>query len=102
MKVLREYVEHGIQPEELENEKASATGSFKVGLATNAGLAQALWNSEFYELGIGYIDSFPQIIRGLTIEEVNAAICKYFRPDHLTIVIAGDYEAAASSTVPTT
>jgi zinc protease len=99
---MRDYVLNGIQPEELENEKASATGSFKVGLATNAGLAQALWNSEFYNLGIDYIARFPQIIQSITIEEVNAAIRKYFRPGHLTIVIAGDYEATASSIAPTT
>lgn len=100
LSVMRDYVQNGIQAEELDNEKASATGSFKVGLATNAGLAQTLWNSEFYNLGIDYIDRFPQIIQAITIEEVNAAIRKYFRPDHLTIVIAGDYETAASSIEP--
>lgn len=102
MNVMRDYVEHGIRPEELANEKASATGSFKVGLATNGGLAQALWNSEFYNLGTDYIDRFPQIIEAVRAEEVNAAIRKYFRPDHLTIVIAGDYGTAAPSTAPTT
>jgi zinc protease len=101
LKVMRDYVENGIEYEELENEKASATGAFKVGLATNGGLAQALWNSEFYSLGIDYIDRFPQIVQAITIEEVNAAIRKYFRPDHLTIVIAGDYQADAHSTDPT-
>lgn len=101
LNVMRDYVQNGIQPEELENEKASATGAFKVGLATNGGLAQALWNSEFYNLGTDYIDRFPQIIKAITIEEVNAAIRKYFRPDHLTIVIAGDYQAASPTTQPT-
>ncbi|MCA1558587.1 MAG: insulinase family protein, partial [Acidobacteria bacterium] len=101
LKVLREYVEHGIEPEELANEKASATGAYKVGLATNGGLAQALWSSEFYSLGKDYLDRFPQIIEAVTIEEVNAAIRKYFRPDHLTIVIAGDYQTAAQSNAPT-
>ena len=40
------------------------------------------------------MDRFPQLIQAVTAEEVNAAIRKYFRPDHLTVVIAGDYEAA--------
>jgi zinc protease len=102
LNVMRDYVTNGIQPEELENEKASATGAFKVGLATNGGLAQALWNSEFYGLGLDYIDRFPQIIEAINIEQVNAAIRKYFRPDHLTIVIAGDYQATAQPSAPTT
>jgi zinc protease len=100
LKVLREYVEHGIRPEELEDEKASAVGSFKVSLSTNAGLAAALWNAEFYRLGLDYVDRYPQLIRAVTAEEVNAAIRKYFRPDHLTVVVAGDIEAAKGESAP--
>jgi zinc protease len=94
MKVLREYVEGGIRPEELADEKSSVVGSFKVSLSTNAGLAAALWNAEFYRLGLDYIEQFPEIIRSVTLEEVNAAIRKYFRPDHLTVVMAGDIGSA--------
>jgi zinc protease len=71
-----------------------------VGLATNAGLAGAMWNAEFYKLGLDYIDRYPQIIQAVTIEEVNAAIRKYFRPDHLTVVLAGDIETPTTSEVP--
>jgi zinc protease len=102
LSVIRDYVEHGIRPDELEDEKGAAIGAFKVSLATNAGLARALWNAEFYQLGIDYIDRYPQIIQAVTVEEVNAAIRKYFRPDHLTIVVAGDYQAelAAPASAP--
>jgi zinc protease len=101
LSVLRDYVKNGIREDELEDEKSSAIGSFKVGLATNAGLAQSMWNAEFYNLGISYIDRYPQIIQGVTVEEVNAAIRKYFRPDQLTVVIAGDIEASLPGGVPT-
>ncbi len=95
LKVLRDYVERGIREEELADEKSSAIGSFKVALSTNAGLAEALWNAEFYGLGLDYVDRFPQLIQSVTTEEVNAAIRKYFRPDHLTVVLAGDTTPAA-------
>ena len=101
LSVLRDYVENGIRPEELADEKSSAIGSFKVGLATNAGLARALWNAEFYGLGVDYIDRYPQIIEAVTVEQVNAAIRKYFRPDHLTVVVAGDYETATTAPLAT-
>jgi zinc protease len=94
LQVLREYVREGIRPEELEDEKTSAIGSFKVSLSTNAGLAAALWNAEFYRLGLDYVERYPQLVRAVTVEEANAAIRKYFRPDHLTIVVAGDLDAA--------
>ncbi|MDT4969382.1 MAG: zinc protease [Acidobacteriota bacterium] len=101
LKVLRDYVQHGIRSDELEDEKSSAIGSFKVGLATNSGLAQAMWNAEFYKLGADYIDRYPQIIQAVTVDEVNAATRKYFRPDQLTVVIAGDIEPAMSGVAPT-
>jgi zinc protease len=90
--VLRDYVTNGMTADELADEKSAAIGSFKVSLSTNAGLAEALWNAEVYGLGLNYIDRFPELIQAVTLEETNAAIRKYFRPDHLTVVIAGDYE----------
>ena len=101
LSVLRDYVQNGIRADELADEKSSAIGSFKVSLATNAGLAQAMWNAEFYRLGIDYIDRYPQIVQSVTVEEVNNAIRKYFRPDQLTVVIAGDIETNLTSEVPT-
>jgi zinc protease len=98
--VLREYVEHGIGVEELTDEKSSAVGSFKVSLSTNAGLASALWNAEFYKLGLDYVERYPELVRAVTIEEVNAAIRKYFRPEQLTIVIAGDMDASHGESAP--
>jgi zinc protease len=100
LEVLRAYVEHGIRPEELDDEKSSAVGSFKVSLSTNGGLAAALWNAEFYRLGLDYVDRYPQLISAVSTEEVNAAIRKYFRPDHLTVIIAGDIEAAKGEPAP--
>lgn len=93
--VLRDYAAHGITPEELANEKSSAIGAFKVSLATTEGLAEALWDAEFFRLGTDFPDRFADLIGRVTADEVDAAIRKYFRPDHLTIVMAGDYAATA-------
>jgi zinc protease len=100
--VLRDYVTNGMTADELADEKSSAIGSFKVSLSTNAGLAEALWNAEFFRLGTDYIDRFPELIQAVTLEEANAAIRKYFRPDHLTVIIAGDYESVPAGTSPLT
>lgn len=95
LEVLHDYIEHGITEQELSDGKSSAIGTFKVQLSTNAGLAEALWNGEFFGLGTDYVDRFPQIVRAVTREEVNAAIRKYFRPDRLTVVVAGEVSIAA-------
>lgn len=99
--MLRDYIANGIREDELADEKSSAIGSFKVALSTNAGLASALWNAEFYRLGTNYIDRFPQIVEAVKAEEVNRAIRKYFLPENLTVVIAGEYIAAAPSEITT-
>jgi zinc protease len=98
--VLHEYVEHGIRPEELEDEKSSAVGSFKVALSTNAGLASALWNAEFYGLGLDYVERYTELVRAVTVEEANAAIRKYFRPERLTVVVAGDIDPTHGEPAP--
>ncbi|MDQ1591353.1 MAG: zinc protease [Pyrinomonadaceae bacterium] len=100
LSVLRDYVTHGMTADELADEKSSAIGSFKVSLSTNAGLADALWNAEFFRLGTAYLDRFPELIQAVTLEEANAAIRKYFRPDHLTVIIAGDYEPTPADANP--
>ncbi|MCA1643717.1 MAG: insulinase family protein [Acidobacteria bacterium] len=81
--VLRDYVEHGIREEELADEKSAAVGSFKVSLATNAGIAEALWNAEFYRLGADFVDRYPRLIEAVTAAEVNAAIRKYHPYDQV-------------------
>ena len=63
-------------------------------------MAEALWYAEFYGLGADHIDRYPQLIERVGREEVNAAIRKYFRPDHLTVVIAGDYDAPPAAGQP--
>jgi Predicted Zn-dependent peptidases len=100
LNVLRDYVLNGMRADELADEKSAAIGSFKVGLATNSGLARAVWNAEFHGLGVDYLDRYPQIIQSVTLEHVNTAIRKYFRPEQITIVIAGDYEKAVTSEAP--
>lgn len=91
LEVIRKYVDEGITPEELADQKSSAIGSFKVGMATNGGLARVMWNAEFFGLGADFVDRYERIVDSVSLEQVNTAIRKYFRPDELTVVIAGDY-----------
>lgn len=98
--IVRDYVENGVRPDELADQKSSAIGSFRVSLSTNSGLANSLWYAEFYSLGIEYLDRYPELIERVTVEEVNAAIRKYFRPDHLTIVVAGDTSSSTVAPMP--
>ena len=91
--IVREYLDSGITEAELGDEQSSMVGSFKVGLATNSGLAGQLASAEIFGLGIKHLDDYPDLIRAVTKAEVDAAIGKYFHPAHTTTVVAGDYKA---------
>jgi zinc protease len=87
--IVNDYIATGISEAELECEQSAVRGSFKVGLATNAGMAGQIVNTELFGLGINYLDEFPSHITSLTKAQVDEAICKYIHPEVVTTVIAG-------------
>jgi len=92
MEIVEDFVARGIHDDELGDEQSSIIGSFKVGLATNAGMAGQLASSELYGLGVSYLDELPALVSALTKEQVDAAIRKYLHPERATTVVAGTYE----------
>lgn len=89
--ILGEFIREGIRPSELEDEQSSIAGGFIVGLATNGGLASQLSSIELYGLGEDYLDRFPELVKAMTREQVNAAIQTYFHPEVATTIIAGTF-----------
>lgn len=89
MEIVEEFRKTGIREDELRDEKSSWIGSYKIGLATNAGMASQLLSTEIHELGVGYLDDFPTNVASLTKDEVDDAIKYYFHPTIATTVIAG-------------
>jgi zinc protease len=89
LEIVNDYISGGIREDELQDEKASVTGSYKVGLATNAGMAGQIANSELFGLGETYLDEFPGLINALTKQQIDEAIRKYIHPEVATTVIAG-------------
>jgi zinc protease len=92
VEVLKSYVQEGIAEKELEEEKSSFVGSFIVGLGTNAGIATHLLSAEVFGFGPQHLDVLPDLVQAVAQEEVSAAIRRYFHPESLFIVIAGEYQ----------
>lgn len=87
--VIREFVEEGPTQDELETVKTTITGSFIVGLATTGSLAQTLLTNAERDFEVAYIDRFPDVIEGLSLEEVAEATQRYLHPDQLHVGAAG-------------
>jgi zinc protease len=84
------FFREGISAKELEERKKMAAGKFKVGLATTLGLADQIRHCEELGLGYGYLDDYSKLIGSLSLDQVNQAIRRYYNPDGLQCVVAGD------------
>lgn len=75
--------------EELADSQAFRAGSLPVGLETNSGMAGIITNMELYGLGLDYLRCFPDMIRAITPDRVQAAAQKYLSTEQLVIAVAG-------------
>ncbi len=89
---LKKLVETGVSAQELNNKKTTLTGTFKVGLSTTAGLASQILRNAERDRTIEYLDQYPEIIRGIKLEEVNGMVKKYIELEKLTYASAGTLE----------
>jgi zinc protease len=65
-------------------------GGFGLMFETPAQIAGVLQNIVLYNLGEEYYNSYLDSLRGVTLEQVNAAAVKYLSGGATTIVVAGD------------
>ncbi len=89
--VLTDYLERGINKDELNKEIGRAVGSFKVGLASSLGIARALTEFEFIGLGVKALDEITNNFLAVTRDSANAAAKKYMHPEKALTVIAGTF-----------
>lgn len=74
---------------ELADTQAYRTGSLPVSLETNDGLAGVLADIELYELGLDYLQRFPDLVNSVTPDDVQAAARKYLSSSALAIAVVG-------------
>jgi zinc protease len=60
-------------------------------LETNAGIAMFLQTSEFFGLGLDYDVRMPDMLRAVTLDQVNAVARRLIDPARAALVIAGPY-----------
>jgi zinc protease len=75
--------------EEMRLWKDYVTGRLALRMETNAGVAEALADADFYKRGLDYPWRLPQMIRSITPAQVHEAARKYLHPDRACIIIAG-------------
>jgi zinc protease len=90
--VISDFVEDGPAEEELADERSALAGAYRVGLATNSGVARELVTALTAGEGVDRLDRFPEDVLAVTRAHVMAAIREYLHPDRLVLTAAGDFQ----------
>ncbi len=83
------FAADGPTDEELSDARDYMTGSLVLGLETNDGIASTLLGIERYGLGMDYISRYPDIIRGVSAEQIVEVSRKYLSTENYAVVTAG-------------
>jgi len=86
---ISRIVSEGITAEELENAQLYLTGSFVFRFQKNSQIAEFLLEAETYGLGFDYPERYADLIRAVTVDDVNRVTRKYIDPENLTTVVVG-------------
>lgn len=90
--ILQEIIrlrEEPVPEDELNDVKGFLTGSLPLRLETNGGVANALIDMEWFDLGLDYVQRYPALVNRVTPEQIMAATRQYLDPTAYAIAIAG-------------
>ena len=89
--VLKRLREKGITAEQLASAKAYMKGTYPPRTVQTADqIATVLGEMELFGLGRDEVDGFFARVDGVTLEQANQAIQKYYHTDNLTFVLLGN------------
>ncbi|MGH7963454.1 MAG: M16 family metallopeptidase [Candidatus Binatia bacterium] len=94
IQVLRQLIEQGASQQEVAAAKGYLINSFPLRLVSNRDVAALLPLLEFYGLGLDYPSRYPELIGGVTLEQVNTAAKTHLHPDQLLQVIVANLSEA--------
>jgi len=89
---LTRIAAEGPTERELSESKRYLVGAMPRTLETNAGIARFLQTAEFFELGLDHDQRLPDLVEGVTREDVYEASRASLVPSAAAVVIAGPYE----------
>jgi len=84
--LIQNFAKNGITKDELNAAKNLAKAQLPRSLETSDKLAYNLLLLDFYGLGAQYLIQFNQKIDAITVQDVNAVVKNYFKPEQLEIM----------------
>ncbi len=85
----RRLREEQVSPEELDEVQSFLVGSLPVRLETNEGLASAIGDMAWYDLGLDYLQTYEERIRSVTAEDIQRVAQTYMNENVYVLATAG-------------
>jgi zinc protease len=92
---LDKWWKDGVTDQELVERKQGLVGGYLVGLSTTTGMANTLLANVQRGYDVGWLFGYPEAVKALTRDQINAAIKKHLNPSVMVLVKAGSVAPAA-------
>lgn len=86
---VRRVREELVTEEEWSDARASLIGSMPLRMETHDGIAAYLLGAEYYDLGLDYLERYPDLVNGVTREAMREAARTHMDPAGFSQVVAG-------------
>jgi zinc protease len=81
----------GFTAEEVAAAKSGWTQGQSVTRAQDNSLANTLNNYQFINRDMKWVESYEKAVNAITVEQINAVMKKYIKPEMISYVKAGDF-----------
>jgi zinc protease len=78
-----------VPDDELGDSKALLTGSLPLRLETNDGVAEAILEMVWHELGLDYLRRYGDVVAAISAEQIRQVAATYLHPSAYVLAIAG-------------
>lgn len=94
LKELKRIKTESVSDQELDDAKAYLTGSFTRRFDTNKKIADMLVAIEYFNLGLDYLEKYPEYIKSVTKDDIIRVAKKYLDTDNYILVVAAKQSIA--------
>jgi len=94
LKQIGRIRKESVSDQELSDAKSYLTGSFSRRLDTNRKIVDFLASVEFYNLGLDYVEKYPNYINSVTQDDVLRVAQKYLAPENYVLVVVANQKKA--------
>ncbi|MFN3480902.1 MAG: M16 family metallopeptidase [Thermodesulfovibrionales bacterium] len=94
LKELKRIKTEPVSDQELDDAKAYLTGSFTRRFDTNKKISDMLVAVEYFNLGLDYLEKYPEYIKSVTKDDIIRVAKKYLDTDNYTLVVVAKQSVA--------